>query len=726
MTESIRARDLPERVQWMRERPRRMMVGLHIADYDQLDGYKALKDTGKVAGILELLDPKALARELRKAHVQAFWFYSKGGFGNAFYPSKVGHVLSSLDGRDLFGEMCEACLREHILPLGIYECSDARVRTEHPEWCKLPLQHVSTGRLDVNDRDDLEVGSGCVMGPYGDYVIEQTLEVLKDYPIRAYYLDALGGGSGSGAGLCNLCAREFRNVFGYDFPGAGHLSPGDYAGYIRWRIEKMRGFTAKVRNLVKDVRPDVAFTYNYVGIRENCDFVTCDAFGFRQGSLSICSTMRRNAALSRYLPAEALLDSVHDDMRTAKALDQYRAETWTARSVNVATCGSFVMPTDGKVPLPQIRVAGKVFEEQAVYEPWLRDMEPVALVGILNGHDSRKYRPPEPDGFMADQPHHQLEYQGWVQAAIAGHQLWDYLEDQLVTRDTLRRFKVVVLPNASCLSKRQVTALRSYVREGGVLIATGETSLFNDHGQQMKNLQLSSVLGVRFKATRDRGRAFLALDDRRLRSGPEWVGREICFEGGQCLVTALPKAKVLARILEKPVFSQHEAANDLASVPVDIDAPGIVEQRYGKGRCYYVAGLPGLHWSQQGRNMFRRCMLNLLDLAVGKRWPVTLDGPESVELFAHRQKGKQHLVVNLVNMVWGCSRSVSGTRFEDIERMPRACDLRLRFRNRGKRKVKRVYLAPDRRTLRRRTQGGETEVKLDRLDVHAMVVAEYE
>ncbi|MFQ6092283.1 MAG: right-handed parallel beta-helix repeat-containing protein [bacterium] len=64
--------------------------------------------------------------------------------------------------------------------------------------------------------------------------------------------------------------------------------------------------------------------------------------------------------------------------------------------------------------------------------------------------------------------------------------------------DSLTAFRAVVAPLFGCMSSPQVTALRDYVASGGVLLATGQTSLFDERGQELSNFQLSDVFGVSY------------------------------------------------------------------------------------------------------------------------------------------------------------------------------------------------------------------------------------
>ncbi len=360
---------------------RRIMAGMHIPDLDQVGTeYREMITGGQFPAPMSRLNAKALISGIKKAGFQAFWFYSKGGYGNAFYPTRAGHMLSTLNGRDLFGELCEACLAEGISPLAIYESSDRRICETRPDW-------THTAGPDGKHPVD-----ACVFSPYGDYVLEQMREILEKYPVKAYYLDALGCAM-KGEWLCPTCRREYNERFGADFPGLSRLSHGQNTALVRLRIEKLKEFAEKARDLAKSIRPDVAFTYNYIGVPAFCDFVTCDLFAHETGNLALNTGLRRNAALSMHPPGEVLLDSVTQSMRL-KGHDGYAAEVWSARSLNVAVCGSFVMDASGAAPADEMELAAELCREQIEFEPWLEGMRPIFQVGILNSHNSRRYRPP--------------------------------------------------------------------------------------------------------------------------------------------------------------------------------------------------------------------------------------------------------------------------------------------------------------------------------------------
>ena len=67
--------------------------------------------------------------------------------------------------------------------------------------------------------------------------------------------------------------------------------------------------------------------------------------------------------------------------------------------------------------------------------------------------------------------------------------------------EELAGFKVLVLANVALMSDAQAEAVRRFVRDGGGLIATHETSLFDEKGRRRADFALADVLGVHYQNT---------------------------------------------------------------------------------------------------------------------------------------------------------------------------------------------------------------------------------
>jgi len=213
------------------------------------------------------------------------------------------------------------------------------------------------------------------------------------------------------------------------------------------------------------------------------------------------------------------------------------------------------------------------------------------------------------------------------------------------------------------------------------------------------------------------------VEDKGLAPREPWVESMLPMTEGQLGVRAARRAKVLGVVYGNPGIS-------LVNVLIPTDEPALLRSDFGKRKCYYFAGPIGRHYRRYGQANLLSVLRRLLDRAVGKAAPVALDAPTSVELFAHTQKGEEHLVVNLVNIFTGLARSdgralTQGIRHDEYEESPRLSEVVLRFRKRRGKAVRKAYLAPSKKKLSLATEGAETLVTIKSLAEHAMVVAEY-
>ncbi|HKZ37220.1 MAG TPA: beta-galactosidase trimerization domain-containing protein, partial [Chryseolinea sp.] len=72
------------------------------------------------------------------------------------------------------------------------------------------------------------------------------------------------------------------------------------------------------------------------------------------------------------------------------------------------------------------------------------------------------------------------------------------VNDRLMDPEHLKPYKVLILPNIAALSDKQCDQLKKFVETGGSLVATYETSLYNEEGKPRTEFGLSDVFGVSY------------------------------------------------------------------------------------------------------------------------------------------------------------------------------------------------------------------------------------
>src|SRR5262249_26001451 len=146
-------------------------------------------------------------------------------------------------------------------------------------------------------------------------------------------------------------------------------------------------------------------------------------------------------------------------------------------------------------------------------EPYLRNPTPLARVGLVYSQQTAWfYGGPRARAKVED---HAL---GWYQALIEARIPFEMVHDRLLDAAHVDRFKTLILPNLAALSDSQCQQIREYVGRGGSLIATHETSLYDERGVRRSAFGLADLFGVNFKGGQEgrRHNAYLRLEqDRR-------------------------------------------------------------------------------------------------------------------------------------------------------------------------------------------------------------------
>ncbi len=115
-------------------------------------------------------------------------------------------------------------------------------------------------------------------------------------------------------------------------------------------------------------------------------------------------------------------------------------------------------------------------------------MPSVHAAGILGQHD-REEAKAGGTSFPANRD-------GWVSVLDDLGLSFRFLATPQVEEGALRGKRVFVLPYSTALSDREVTAIRRFVEEGGVLLADGRAGLFDEHVAWRETGALDALFGV--------------------------------------------------------------------------------------------------------------------------------------------------------------------------------------------------------------------------------------
>jgi hypothetical protein len=134
----------------------------------------------------------------------------------------------------------------------------------------------------------------------------------------------------------------------------------------------------------------------------------------------------------------------------------------------------------------------KIYQSLYRIEKYLRNTSPIARIGLVFSEQYPNY------GNKPWQQRNSDHGTGMYHALLENRILFEMVNSRLLSRERLKSFKVLILPNISTLSDEQCDQIKLFVEDGGSVIATFETSLYDEKGNQRKDFGLSGLFGISY------------------------------------------------------------------------------------------------------------------------------------------------------------------------------------------------------------------------------------
>jgi hypothetical protein len=283
-----------------------------------------------------------------------------------------------------------------------------------------------------------------------------------------------------------------------------------------------------------------------------------------------------------------------------------------------------------------------------------------------------------------------------------------------INLDQLKNFRAVILPNVLELTPEQAEIFRAFVARGGVLYASGSTSLDRRPGQERRFL-LEDVLGVKYKGTVGSKKITYITPRTAELSKVIYPQDHASFAGTMTQVEALPGSEVLAtittafvdpevgRAIDSHFAASHSNPPALHPGPV----PAAVVHSFGKGRSVWIAA----PFESKDEAVNIRLTQHLVQRVFPGPYQFELEAHPALEMTLFDQPHSQRLLISLLNMQ---------TLMPPI---PLGATVRVpapRGRTPGK-----LLRVPDLKPIAWQNNGHYIEFKVERFEVFHMALLEY-
>ncbi len=488
-----------------------------------------------------LMDPRAVARQAREFGATVLLFNIGGIF--AFYPTALPlHARNPMLKGDLLGEMLEAAHAEGLRLVGRFDLSKSTrpAYEAHPDW----FVHNRQGEpIEYNGTYQACVNGGWYQG----YAHEILREALGRYAVDGVFFNMFGyrstdySGTYHGICVCGNCRERFRAMYGRELPAREDFSDPVYADYLAFTDRTSLELGDAIYRTVKATRPGIAV----MGQRTTCDLMR----------MEIQRAVRRPAPEWPYQAGEqarwaaAVARGKVFASTSANFIDfawRFVSETgachvlrFAQQLANGAALDYYLLGTfdqEDPKPFPAIRA---LYAWHAANQEHYAGLRNAARIGLYQSRKAAAY-----GGATATGAEQTACFRGAYRALAEGRLPFAFVCDERMLDDDvaeqLGRYDVLVLPNVGCMSEAECAALDAWVEAGGTLIATGETSLYDERGAARAGFALSCLPATKVEIARNGLHAYFKVADDEL---PGSVARLLMLDGWYFLVAAIVGAE---------------------------------------------------------------------------------------------------------------------------------------------------------------------------------------
>lgn len=592
----------------------------------------------------------------------------------AFYPTKnpLQRRAPTLQ-QDIVGEIVEEAHKQGVRVLARidFRGSHREIYEQHPDWfsCDADGKPIMANGLYMSNP----------ASPYRNegYGFDVLREILGNYDVDGIWENAPSFGPISHDPHSR---KAFKDKTGFDIPKEANLRDPIYRAYLEWRYDVILEHTRAFKEVVKSFGEDkgyiseipsllgVGASQDLVDLAPQLDIIAGMTFDLIRGSYGSPfypvpvwhaeeSTKYMKAARPEKMPL--VLFGLFDNQSRYTAVVSAELRLWLASAL--AHGGAYYMctfvGTHGKDFLDQrnqdvvATFYGLLEHNEEIY----RDAEPVADVAVVHSQASQDFfghRDPKQDGYVQ-------HVRGAELALFENHIPFDILPQSKLTRTDLSRYRVIVLPNVAVMSAEVCETLRAYVKAGGSVVATYETSLYDEVNEARDDFGLADVFGVRSLGVRfgPLSYAYTLLRERSaLTSGLE--DTQICTNEGMIWATeAQEKATVPATLVPECAPQPPERGwRDSMETPI----PVVVAHEYGKGRSVFFPGQTDKLFISAGHPDYGILLRNAVQWATGEGAPLLqTDALPSVHVSVTRQPHTGRTLVHLLNYTGGYRRPIT-------------------------------------------------------------------
>ena len=596
---------------------------------------------------------------LQQIHAQGVCL-SAGG-GTAFYPTRIpyhGKARGLAEGQDPFGDLTLACKKLGMRVLARIDphAMTAQAANAHPEWALTDAKgevqrHGSAPDLTLT----------CAYGPYNFEFMPRVIEeIAARYPVDGFFGNRW---SGSGTCYCASCRSLFRKATGQEIPVTIDTATASGKLYAAWLQERLFALIDVWNAAIRRHRPDAFFIpgsdrrglvdLEGRGISSRLPLV----FGDRQARSSDDSAwsvgteawgsgrcVKGLRAFMHDKPVGLIVSvGVEEAYRWKDSVqDPAEIRVWAAGAL-AQGARPWVTKFNAK-PFDRrwMEVVRDLYQWHHKHERYFHNIANLAQVGLVVSSRTAPYL-----GGWTGRDAFEEPAKGFYQALLESRIPFDMIDDAFLDPEHLRRFRTLIFANAAVMSDRQCEQVRAFVKNGGRVVASYQTSLFDGSGARRPDFGLADLIGCSLAGEKEgplRNSYITLRHDHPALGGLSDVPRTI-GPLHRLPVTARSERDVALTLV--PSYPDLPMERVYTDRPVT-DIPMGICRAFGRGRVVYLPMDIDRTFAELSHGDHLKLLRAMITWAHDRPQPMIVEGPGMVDLAIWRQS--RSLTAHLVNL----------------------------------------------------------------------------
>ena len=616
---------------------------------------------------------------LKTGHVNSITVFSKCHHGWSYHPTDVNEMHPELE-FDLLGAQLEACKEIDVnAPVYISAGFDEKEFEKRPEW----RYNCS---LDKSEQEKYEKAVHfhllCFNTGYLDFLCAQIEEVMVKYNPCGIFLDIIS----PKVCYCDKCKADMK-LLGLDIGNDADrqkftlMTFNKYLEATNAAVRKHSDTATIFHNSGHIPKGD----YGFIEANTHLELESLPTGGWGYDHFPLSAAYVRSLKDTDFL---GMTGKFHQSWGEFGGFKHPNALIYeTALSVaNGAGCsiGDQMHPL-GEMNMATYSLIGKAYSLIEEKEPWLNDAINIADIAVLSAESITGNRDEKAD-FGANR------------MLLENNCLYNFIDSTM----DISRYKLLILPDVSCLTENILEKIMAFVNNGGKVIASGEALI--------KDGEFALDVGAKFNGKNEFSPTYLIPCYETANGSTEYIMRcnSYKFDTSDCEVVAKMQNPYFNRTAEHFCSHMHAPNN-----PDETFAGAII-----KGNVAYIGWDIFTAYANHGHICFKELFTNILKKMTADELTVYAELPDKAVMTFTRQEAEKRNILHLLF----AHTTVRGVNTEVIEDTVPLFNVKCSIK--CETKPERITLVPSGKEIEFEYKNGRADFIVPEVNIHQMVSIE--